>query len=279
MAQLTRRRLLAGLSALSLPLAGCSSSEQATGTPSSTPEPITGVSVTGTAVVVDLVDDTDVDQLSLIGPDGEAVATSDVTAGETTVSLQILEVDPGVTGYEHYQPGTHELVAKRGEKEFTTEIPLRPDLEVSRVKQHQNGSSDADLGRLEVWVKNRGSGPTWVHDITFEEAPYYATNDSLRQDPGIISIDTVGEGQNAIVPPASERGYISRDAPLLFTGSSQGECASKSTFGVILGTPLESIRGSVTSQNRGAKRVISTTDQYACSDVGVTLNQTVENAE
>jgi hypothetical protein len=267
--------------ALAFGLAGCSSggasqpdlaanetsSGGATYDSSSAPS-VEGINFDVQNLVVRLATGHSISDLSLIAPDGTLYTSASVATGQTTVPMQILDVDLMSGGYTHYEPGIHELVLETGSGQESVSIPLEPDLEIVDVGPVENPESPVEYGQLVVTVTNRGTGPTWVYDVAFEDAPNFAANDPLGDNPGVSRLSGIEGPEDLIVIPGSEGHYSSTDVPLLLPDSSEGICASETTtfslsVGVAQGTPIntrisatadgepvgDGIRGGVTCSN------------------------------
>ncbi|MGB9964056.1 hypothetical protein [Halobacterium hubeiense] len=134
--------------------------------------PLEQVAVDGTAVVVDLVADADVDRLNLIQPNGELFAQRSVAAG-----VQQLSFDIGTT----YPPGEYDVIARQGEETVAEQsIEIQPEIHIREVGLFRNhpekpwdevyGESQTDSkknGEAFVTVQNTGSGPTAITELRF----------------------------------------------------------------------------------------------------------------
>lgn len=265
--------MLATLSGGLCALAGCSggkSSVEPTPVADSTPSAFESLEVTADAIVVSLGADHNVTELSLIGPDGRAVTTVDVETGVRTVDVPILELNPERSGYEHYQPGEHELVAVLEDSEVSTTLSLEPDLHVTAIEQYRDGSKTADLGKLAVTVENRGTGPTWVYDIAFEEAPNFAVNDELTTNPGIPKIGSPTTAKEATLEPGQEQTFITDDVPLLLPDSGDRTCGEPIEFIVKIGTPLSEVPLYKTQADTGGEqKSVSFLAGEVCTEVTI----------
>ena len=286
--RLTRRSLLyAGSAALALGLAGCSggrasepdstvneTSGSATYDSSGAPS-VEGIDFEVQNLVVRLATGHSVSNLSLIAPDGTLYTSASVATGQTTVPMQILDVDLMSGGYTHYEPGVHELVLETGAGQESVSIPLEPNLEIVDVGPVENPEISIEYGQLVVTVANRGTGPTWVYDVAFEDAPNFAANDPLGGNPGVSRLSGIERPEDLIVIPGSEGHYSSTDGPLLFPDSSEGICASETTtfslsVGVAQGSPINA-RISVTADGETVGDGIR--GGVACSNLSVMIDR------
>jgi len=274
----TRRRLLAGLGGLTVTLAGCSSGPDSQPTATSdvgsgSDAGLADIQVTGSALVATLPDEHEIQRLTLVGPDDETVASSEIDTDTSTVELPILELDPQVAGYEHYTPGEHELVVATANGERTVGVPLDPTLEIEAVEQYRSGDSAADLGRLAVTVVNTGTGPTWVYDIAFEGSPNFAANDSLVNGAGVIQPTPIPDSKSAVIPPQSRRQYLTPESPLLYPKDATGVCDSGEEFEITVGSPVSSFSRRVrTTSPENPREPVALTNGKVCESIDVTLS-------
>jgi len=169
-----RRTALRTVASASLAgIAGCLSQDSSPGDGTGSSEgPLQQVAVDGTAVVVNLASNADVDRINLIQPNGELFAQQAVAAGAQQVLLEI-----GTT----YPPGKYDIVAIRGEETVTEHsFELRPEIRIRAVGLFRNhpekpwdemyGESQTDSkknGEAFVTVQNTGSGPTAITELRF----------------------------------------------------------------------------------------------------------------
>ncbi|GAA0280535.1 COG1361 family protein [Halobacterium noricense] len=154
-------------------IAGCLSQDSSPGNGSSAVDgPLQQVTVDGTAVVVGLASEADVDRINLIQPNGELFAQQAVAAGVQQVSFEI-----GAT----YPPGEYDIVALQGEETVTEHsFQLQPEIHIRAVGLFRNhpekpwdevyGESETDRlknGEAFVTVENTGTGPEAVVELIF----------------------------------------------------------------------------------------------------------------
>ncbi|WP_083861970.1 hypothetical protein [Halogeometricum pallidum] len=163
-------------------------------TASDSEEPLKRVTVEGTALVVELSAEADIDQVNLIQPNGELFGKRDVAAGAQQVSFEI-----GTA----YEPGEYRVVALKGEEtvaESTTDI--EPEIRILDVGLYRNnpdkpwdevyGESQTNSkknGEAFVTVQNTGSGPDATVELRFTgDVPNPIENPRGR---GIYETDSV----------------------------------------------------------------------------------------
>jgi hypothetical protein len=255
-------------------MAGCA--DEATSGPSSDTQTggrsvVQDVAVDAGHLVVRLREDHDVTGVTLIAPDGTLFTEHSVAVGVTTVRLELLDIQPGLGGYDHYEPGEYELVAVRDQESVRVPVDLQPDLRIVSVRQYRDGDRPSDLGKLVVEVENVGTGPTWVHDITYRDAPNWVVNNPLSSDPGILKLTQPTNPTDAILSPNGSSSFVGITTPILFVGDSTPSCSSVSDFSVIIGTAVRrdlevQIRAMVsgTAQLAGPR-------EYTCDEISVQM--------
>jgi hypothetical protein len=252
-------------------LAGCLGDGGGTGnSPTAIPtdSPITETGFDGTDLVVDLRDDHSVSRVNLIDPEGTLFRGTDVAVGETSVRIKILDIRPGLGGYEHYEPGTYELVAVEGEESSSVTVELEPEIRVVDVKQYREGEFPSDLGKLAVTVENVGTGPTWVYNITYENSPNSNANIPLESDPGVPQIIEPRMPQDLIIAPGAERTFVSNLTPNLFRTNGSRECSGSSTYYIQIGIASgQYLIQNVTASFSGDPIAVGLVGQYTCSDI------------
>ncbi|RXK47037.1 hypothetical protein [Halorientalis pallida] len=179
----------------------------------------------GQDLVIQLVDGHGISKLNLLDPEGSLYASTSIATGETTVRLQIIEI-PSITGrYAHYTPGKHELaLISGGSVSDTVTVDLNPDLEITAVQQYRDGEYDDEYGKLEITVRNTGTGPTWVSDIVFEDSPYFAANGELLDRSSIPSYTEPIQVSEFLILPGEYQIYVPTELPLLFSLESDSHC-------------------------------------------------------
>ncbi|WP_435320284.1 hypothetical protein [Haloarchaeobius sp. TZWSO28] len=231
--QYGRRRFLAGASLTWAGLlVGClgdsnsgepEASETAT-TTEALPDVVTEIGFDGMDLVVGLHPDAAVSKLNVISPDGTAFASKTVTRGATTVRIPILDADTGFNEPKHYTPGLHELVVKTDESTERISVSLEPDIQLVDVRVNSDATNIEDRGKLEFTVENVGTGPTWVFDITYEDAPDSWVNVPLSDYPGRAKFEQPTNPTELVVGPSERRSYLDDSNPLRFPGQEYSGC-------------------------------------------------------
>jgi len=272
----SRRALLrSGLLCGAATVAGCLG-DGSVSTPSDTagnpPGPFDDVSVDGGDLVVELVDNHDVSGLNLIAPDGTAFAETDVAVGARQQRIELLDIRPGLGGYDHYDPGVYELVAIQGDSETTVDVPLEPDLQIVDVGQYREGEKPSDYGRVVVTVENVGTGPTWVYEITYRDAPNHLVNDPLNGDPGVPVLTKPTTASSLILDPNSQRHYVGDTTPFVVSNQSQQTCSLDTEMTVLVGVADGSnIEYEVSVSYGGSSTSTGLTGEYTCTNVAAEL--------
>ncbi len=177
-------------------------------------------------LVIGLPEDHGVSQISLVEPDGTVFASVNPDFAATTVRMAIADPEIGDTDYVHYTPGVHELVAKVGDETERQPIELLPEVSITGIRLNGGGERLLDSGKVVVQIENRGSAPTWAHDITFEEAPNWTVDTPISDFPGIPFIGGVPI-ESVVIPPQGRQEYVSTAAPAVFDEATSVECAGE----------------------------------------------------
>jgi len=175
--QISRRTALQTVAGAALvSSAGCLSSDENTTTNGKTPTDSQGVlqrvAVDGTALVVELSADADVDQINLIQPSGELFGQRNVAAGAQQVSFEL-----GTS----YTPGEYSVVALSGDETVVERSKeIQPNIRIRDVGLYRNnpdkpwddvyGDTETDRiknGEAFVTVENTGSGPEVIVNLVF----------------------------------------------------------------------------------------------------------------
>lgn len=275
----SRRRLLgASGAALASATAGCSSlgpDGSQSGSPDSQSDVFTDISFEGQQMVVELQEGHSVERLNLIGPDGSEFASTKVSEGVNSVEFELIDISPGISGFEHYEPGEYSIVAPTQDGSKKTKLSLQPSLQIISVSVSNEGPSEAS-DRLEVSVKNSGSGPTWIHDIGYSDLSAGQTS-TPGEMPGLPKGDlrVPESAKESILTPGESQSFVSRDTPFVFEVRSV--CQRSTLHGrVVAVSPVEAqdersfrveLRGGATSTSPSSNR-----ERYYCNSASASLN-------
>ena len=235
-AHFDRRTVLGSIASSTLiPLAGCIDS--GTGQ-SGSARSIRDVSVSGVQLVVELRADADIDQLTVIDPDGEEFATRAVAAGVTRETFEL-----GTA----YVPGSYEVHAvTEGESVDETSLEIRPDVRITDVKLGRNhpdemydGASDQAIrSEAIVTVANRGTGPDAVTKLRFEgDVPQPTPEDFEKSGIYDTESDIGGHRNQVVFEPEAESVVYSNSRPFSPTGSNVS-CGNQGQFTVLVSTQV-----------------------------------------
>jgi hypothetical protein len=260
-------------------LAGCAnrSSDGATG--SSEPSvsetaggPFAGVSFDGGELVVALAPGHGLSGANLIAPDGTIFEQAAVATGVRTVRITILDPQPDDGGYRHYTPGVHELVGvdAEGGAVGSISVPMQPEIAITGIEQYRSGDQPSDLGSLVVTVENTGTAPTWVYDITYRDAPNFAANVDLRDNPGVALVRTLPGDAPLLCAPDTVRTYVDVTPPLAIPDDGGISCTGESAFSIILGLATrQTLEGRIEASLSGEATEVGLTSRYVCSRVEI----------
>jgi hypothetical protein len=163
------------------------------------------------------------------------------------------------------------LVTESGRESVS--IPLEPDLEVVDVQPVDDPQSPMDYGKLVVTVANRGTGPSWVHSVAYEDAPNFVANTSLGDNPGVFVMSGVDEPTDVVVPSGGINEFASGKTPLAFPDTSKESCDStqyRLTVKIATAT-AETLRRDLVVTAQGTSDYVRVQDHHVCSEVSVRL--------
>jgi len=259
--QLSRRTALQTISTAALAsIAGCmnsngNSESPSDGTPSSNDRgPLQRVVVDGTAIVVELSEETDVSQVNLIQPNGELFGQRDVATGAQQVSFEI-----GTS----YTPGEYRVLALEGEETVQeSALSVQPNLSIvemgigkNQPEEMWDSSSDKISKEAFVSVENQGNGPDAITQLFFigdvpypsdEEGTNYDENDDVS---GIYDPEEDSEVDEVVIEPGEQLTLYSYRSPFAFVRGEGTSCESEEqtgSFEVILETRVGTNRVSNT---------------------------------
>jgi hypothetical protein len=173
--------------------------------------------------------------------------------------------------FEHYSPGNHEIVLETASGSQSVNVDLTPSLEITDIYQHHGGDSERSLGQVGIEITNTGSGPTWVYDISFEDAPYYSANDGLHGDPGVVLLETPKESEGLIIGPGETQKYLSNDTPLLLKRDGKN-CNGNYDMAVVVGVATgEHLTKQVVAAGNGESTNIPSSDRMVCENMDVRI--------
>jgi len=275
---ISRRRLLAWSgTALLSGIAGCSGTDSpGSGNDSTTRSPspsadsvFEGVDFAGPNLVVSLTEDHDVDRLNLIAPDGSTFEQTAVAEGATTADLQVLYKSGG-----SYDTGEYELVAVRGESSDTMSIELRPEISVVDVEPEIDEDDQNSTGRLFVAVENTGSGPTWIYNIGFRNAPYSNAPEVIEGD-GVADtrFERPQDPQEEFLQPNTEQRFLKGRGVLIISDDDSVSCEGGSVeLTVVVQTPHGDIEQPIRADLTGGYHIDDQAAvQHPCKNVDIEL--------
>lgn len=287
----TRRAYLrVGIAAGLAALAGCAnrsadSSTETDGTPApgTNSGPFRDLSFEGGNLVVALAPEHNLSGVTLIAPDGTIFEQVAVATGVRTVRIPVLDPQPDDGGYRHYTPGVHELVGvdAEGDEVGSRVVPMQPKIELVGIEQYRSGDRPSDFGSLVVTVENTGTAPTWVYDITYRDAPNFAADTELGENPGVLSVKTTSETTSVLAPPNGRSSYIDATSPLVFNRDRFAGCSAGLRFSALIGIANgEVLEAQVAGTIDGDALSVGLVDEYVCSEVRLTVvNEVPESTD
>lgn len=275
--RMSRRSVVAWSgTALLAGLAGCSgtdsSGNRTTTTSSPTPPPdsvFEAISFEGPNLVVSLEPDHNVSRLNLIAPDGSTFRQTDVAEGATTVRMQILFVSGG-----SYEAGEYELVAVKGKSSESMSLTLRPDIRVIDVVPERSEDDQQSTGRLLVTVENTGSGPTWVYNIGFRNAPYPNAPQVLKgEGVAITGFERPENSKEQFLAPNAQQVFLKERPVIVISDSDEVSCqGSTLELRVVVQTPHGDVEQPIRAHLSGGYNVEDPVAvQHPCKHVEIEL--------
>lgn len=225
------------------------------GTPSSNDQgPLQRVVVDGTAIIVELSEETDVSQVNLIQPNGEPFGQRDVATGAQQVSFEI-----GTS----YTPGEYRVLALEGEETVQeSALSVQPDLSIvemgigkNQPEEMWDSSSDKISKEAFVSVENQGNGPDAITQLLFiGDVPYPSDDEGTNYDEnddvsGIYDPEEDTEVDEVVIEPGEQLTLYSYRSPFAFVRGEGTSCESEEqtgNFEVILETRVGTNRVSNT---------------------------------
>ncbi|QKY22040.1 hypothetical protein B4589_016625 (plasmid) [Halolamina sp. CBA1230] len=231
-------------------IAGCMNTNGNSGTPSNgSPSqndqgPLQRVAVDGTAIVVELSEDTEISQVNLVQPDGELFGQRDVATGVQQVSFEI-----GTS----YAPGEYRVLALEGEETVQeSALSVQPDLSIvemgigkNQPEEMWDSSSDKISKEAFVSVENQGNGPDAITQLLFiGDVPYPSDEEGTNYDEnndvsGIYDPEKDTEVDEVVIEPGEQLTLYSYRSPFAFVRGEGTSCESEEqtgSFEVILET-------------------------------------------
>lgn len=266
-----RAALKLGATAFVTGLAGCSNregtDEASTPKSPSSSSVFQDISFEDEYMVVRLREGHDVDRVNLIASDGSIFAHGNIAEGATTVRLKVLDIDRGW----YYTLGRHELVAISGDDPRSISVNLNPELKITEITQYTGDRpTPSNYGNLAVTVENAGTGPTWIFNIGYEDAPYERAN-TLRTDPTfqeatLIEPEAVVE---TLLLPGKKQTYVGSTPPFIISNADSCNGWATETTVIVQSAVGRDIEQRVRATFSG--EMVSANFRDACTNVTVEM--------
>ncbi|WP_277552345.1 hypothetical protein [Halobaculum limi] len=225
----------------------------------------------GQHLAIRLREDHDVSMINVIDPEGSLFAQQRVAVGETRVLIEMLDLNDGLGGHDHYRPGSYEVIALPETDGEQTQLDFTPQLRIRGVSQY-TGPRPEDLGRVIVSIENVGTAPTWVYDLVYRNAPQESANRDLT---GLLGIPWIKRPENAselVIGPGETQSYVGYESPLLFPDSAVDSCSEDGEFTVVVGVADgTAVEQKVKFNPGGQSRQVNSIGEYVCSKVELAL--------
>jgi len=222
-------------------VAGClngttNNPSQTDDTQSPDPEEFERIAIEETTLVVELAQDTDLDQLNLIQPNGELFAKREIAAGARQASIEL--------GMD-YQSGDYGIVGLAGDETVVeTTLSVEPDLQILEMGIGRNqpdemwDGEEADISdEAFVTIENRGTGPDSITKLLFigdipypsdEEGTNYANNADVS---GIYDPRTDSEVEDVLIESGEQLKLYSSRSPFAFVPGAAITCKDEQQSG------------------------------------------------
>jgi hypothetical protein len=239
MNQPTRRTLLCSIAGAAA-LSGCSESTES---PNDSGQ-FEQASVEDQQLVITVSESLDAEAISVVNPDGESFAETDLSAGVTRVSFDI--------GTE-YVPGEYRILATDGEETVAeTTTVIEPDLEIVEVGVGENHldrmAEELQFPERQILVRieNGGTGPEAIEGLLIQgDVPN--PSDGSESGSGIYDeSDEFGEQERVTIYPGTEETIFSTNLPFANVDEECGDGYETPQAEVLLETEVS--EGDVSTQ-------------------------------
>jgi len=257
----------AGLVSCVAGLAGCRSEDRTAQSTSGTDAAFGDITVDGTDLVVELDDDS-VEKITVVQPDGSLYATRTVETGVSTVRFQLLELKLGQA--DHYPPGEYEIVAVIDDQTISQTVDLQPELVIRDIGQYRAENKPEDYGHIAVTIENRGTAPTWIYDLAYENPPRHGAKDELGSRPGIPHLKHPEEVKDLILFPGTQKQYVESVPLLRFNERGEYSCGDKIETTLLIGIGTgDQIREQLRMDLDGESVSVSAIGDFVCDQVTI----------
>ncbi len=219
---LSRRALLGGIAATTIAgLSGCTSGNNDNGSDPSAAGFET-IAVVGTELVVELVDDHPLEQLSIIEPNGEQFVAQGIPAGVTRQTFSL---------GSNYRPGEYEIIGLTNDENVysSMSIEIEPDVAITDLRlglnypeeMYETFSDRRAEREVLIQVENTGTGPEALQRLTFSgNVPRPTSEDQEESEILDTESDLTLNADEVILPPDEEQTIFSNS--MLFGPEADG---------------------------------------------------------
>ena len=218
-----------------------------------------------------LPDRHDIERLTLVDPDGQHFATKPVQTGVTQVRFELVRIRVWRSEYLHYDPGVYELVGVGEGRTYREKELLEPDIRIVDVEQIRKGELPHQFIGLAVTVMNVGTGPTWVYDIAYSDAPHATANGELEDEIGKPFFFHPERDDISPIGPEDQEIFVDPSRPLVF--SSPSDCEGfEQTMDIRVGiASQEEVRQKIRLANGGEAVDYFPSGEWLCDEVSVEM--------
>ncbi|AXR76141.1 hypothetical protein AArc1_4024 (plasmid) [Natrarchaeobaculum sulfurireducens] len=235
----TRRTVLSGIvTGAAVAVSGCLSGSENGGSENGADsldddEIFEDLFVEGTELVLEFTEDSSVDQVNVIDPNGEAFAEQSIAAGVDRETIEI--------GTE-YEPGEYDVVAlENGDEQTTQSVTVEPDVRITDLRLGRNhpdemfeGASDREIrSEAILTLENHGTGPEAAIRLAFDgEIPRQTPDEDEYEESGIYDMESDFSGHaDAVVIPAGEEVTLYSQRRPFSSASERVDCTPETEYG------------------------------------------------
>jgi len=271
----TRRQVLVSGTASLAALAGCADRDRAdpgrVGTPTKMPTFAKSIEADSRNLVVTLPDRHNIERLTLVDPNGRHFATKPVQTGVTQVRFELVRIRVWRSEYLHYEPGVYELVGMATGRTYREKVRLEPDVRIVDVEQVRDEELPRQYKGLAVTVMNVGTGPTWVYDIAYTDAPHATADGELENEVGKPFFFYPERDDISPIGPEDQEIFVGPSRPLVF--STPSDCEEfEQTMDIRVGiASQEEVRQKIRLASGGEAVDYFPSGEWLCDEVSVEM--------
>ncbi|WP_157972714.1 hypothetical protein [Haloprofundus halophilus] len=177
-----------------------------------------------------------------------------------------------ITTEKHYNPGQYRLVAVTPDSDTTSmSLDLTPQLKIVDVRQYLSGRpTPGNRGNVVTTVVNRGTGPTWVFNIVYENAPYdLATTIDASPSLPTANLALPKTEAEVILHPNESQEYMGSVPPFVIPNSKSCDGWSSETVVVVQAARNSNTKQLVRASHSG--ELLSANFRNSCNEISIEM--------